>query len=51
VTPAESLLIPEGDLIVLVNAYETSAVTVSIRYELKAGDQSIANGELKAQGD
>lgn len=51
VTPAEALLIPEGDLMVLVNAYETSADTVSMRYELKGGGQSIAKGELKAQGD
>ncbi|MEP0842603.1 MAG: PQQ-binding-like beta-propeller repeat protein, partial [Phycisphaerae bacterium] len=51
VTPNEALMIPQGDLLVVVDAYETAAEYVSMRFELKSGQTLVAEGELARQGD
>lgn len=51
INPSGSLLVSRGTLSILVNAYQTSAEIASVTYQLKSGEDVVAEGALSAQGD
>ncbi|MEP0843905.1 MAG: PQQ-binding-like beta-propeller repeat protein [Phycisphaerae bacterium] len=51
VSPSGALMISQGPLSIVVNAYETSAEFTAVSYKLKSGTETVAEGALTAQGD
>ncbi len=51
VTPANSVLVCQEDVPILVNAYETSAEVTTVRYEVKSDGKVIAMGKLTPEGE
>ena len=50
VTPCDSVLVPNQDVLLIVNAYETSADVLSVNYRLEGSGKLIAEGPLAQQG-
>lgn len=51
VTPGSSQMIANADLPIVVNAYETSADTASMTYQVRRGAALVASGSLHSEGD
>lgn len=50
VTPSNSVLVPNDDVLVIVNAYETSADVESVGYRVEHSGEVVAEGSLTRQG-